>query len=113
MSYSLGVFGAFAGVFFAVVDFLAFGALGFPAGLLWAAASALRAFSPSLTRKSRIASFIIVETTARWPLDSFGSGVWTVTAAALDKSGNETAYTFRWQYTAGEARPGYSVTHYG
>ena len=57
--------------------------------------------------------FFLCDGQGRWTLDSFGSGVWTVTAAALDKSGNETAYTFQWQYAAGEAQPGFSVTHYG
>ena len=49
----------------------------------------------------------------RWTLEGFDDGTWTITAAAVDQSGNETALTLRWQYTAGEAMPGFSVTRYG
>ncbi len=51
--------------------------------------------------------------TGRWTLEGFDDGVWTIAAAAVDQSGNETAVTLRWQYTVGEARPGFSVTRYG
>ena len=33
-------------------------------------------------------------------------GVWTVAVEAEDACGNRAAYTFRWQYEAGQARPG-------
>ena len=41
------------------------------------------------------------------------SGVWTVAVEAEDACGNRAEYTFRWQYTGGQARPGMTVTRLG
>ena len=40
-------------------------------------------------------------------------GVWTIRVTARDACGNEKGYSFAWQYVAGEASPGRTVTHYG
>ncbi len=40
-------------------------------------------------------------------------GVWTVRAVAVDRCGNACSYTFRWQYTVGQAQPGRTVSHFG
>ena len=46
-------------------------------------------------------------------LEDLTDGTWTVTVTAVDVCGNETGYTFGWQYTAGQAEPGRTVTHFG
>jgi len=51
--------------------------------------------------------------TGRWTVDGLTQGTWTVAVEAVDQSGNTSAVTFGWQYTAGEALPGFSVTRYG
>lgn len=40
-------------------------------------------------------------------------GVWTVAVEAEDSCGNRSVYTFRWQYEAGQARPGLTITRLG
>ena len=42
-----------------------------------------------------------------------GEGVWSIAVTAVDACKNEKTYTFTWQYAAGEALPGRTVTHYG
>ena len=46
-------------------------------------------------------------------LAGLDAGLWTITVTARDVCGNERSYTFAWQYSAGEALPGRTVTHYG
>ena len=40
-------------------------------------------------------------------------GKWTVTVEAEDACGNRAEYTFRWQYEAGQAHPGMTITRLG
>ena len=40
-------------------------------------------------------------------------GVWTITVTAEDGCGNRSSYTLAWQYAAGTALPGRTITHYG
>ena len=47
-----------------------------------------------------------------WPAERLTEGVWTISVTAEDLCGNTAGYTFRWQFTAGEARPGESVVWY-
>ena len=42
-----------------------------------------------------------------------GEGVWSIAVTAMDACRNERSYTFTWQYTAGQALPGRTITHYG
>ena len=42
-----------------------------------------------------------------------GEGVWTITVTASDVCGNTASYTFSWQYAAGTALPGATVSHFG
>ena len=46
-------------------------------------------------------------------IDDLTEGVWTITVQAVDRCGNKAEYTFHWQYTAGEARPGVTITRFG
>ncbi|MBQ3276273.1 MAG: peptidoglycan-binding protein [Oscillospiraceae bacterium] len=57
-------------------------------------------------------SFLLSDGGVLWPAERLTEGVWTVSVTAEDLCGNTAGYTFRWQYTAGEARPGESVVWY-
>ena len=57
-------------------------------------------------------SFVLSEGGVLWPAERLTEGVWTISVTAEDLCGNTAGYTFRWQFTAGEARPGESVVWY-
>ena len=87
---------------------------------LWARAEdndALAGFTVTLVSEAgeRRETFLLSDGSGRtpWSAEGIPAGTWTVTVAAEDQRGNRTGHTLRWKYTAGEARPGYSVTHYG
>ena len=46
-------------------------------------------------------------------ITGLGAGVWSISVTAVDACGNERSYSFAWHYTAGEALPGRTVSHYG
>lgn len=48
-----------------------------------------------------------------WTAEGLTDGIWTITVTAADTAGNESAYTFDWKYTAGEARSGLTVARFG
>ena len=48
-----------------------------------------------------------------WTAEGLTEGVWTVSVTASDAAGNESRYTFAWQYTAGKAQPGLTVARLG
>ena len=48
-----------------------------------------------------------------WAAEGLEEGLWTVTVTATDLCGNSSSHTFRWQYSAGQALPGVSVTWFG
>lgn len=50
---------------------------------------------------------------AAFTVEDVGPGDWTLTVSVMDICGNETSYTFQWTFTAGQAQPGRTVTHYG
>ncbi len=46
-------------------------------------------------------------------VDGLEDGVWTIAVQAMDACGNTALYTFRWQYTAGRAMDGVTISHFG
>lgn len=48
-----------------------------------------------------------------WAAEGLEEGLWTVTVTATDLCGNSSSHTFRWQYSAGQALPGVSVSWFG
>jgi hypothetical protein len=46
-------------------------------------------------------------------IEGLGEGVWAITVSASDACGNTASYTFTWQYTAGTALPGTTISHFG
>ena len=86
---------------------------------LWARAEdndALAGFTVTLVSDAgeRREIFLLSDGSGRtpWSAEGIPAGTWTLTVAAEDLRGNRTEHTLRWQYTAGEARPGVSVTWY-
>ena len=76
---------------------------------------ALRGFRLKLTSDGGVLreEFFPCSGSGSFAVEGLTEGTWTVTAEAVDQSGNASSCTFRWQYAAGEARPGFSVTRYG
>lgn len=60
-------------------------------------------------------SFLLTDGAGEYPWTAEGltEGVWSIAVTAEDARGNTSRYAFRWQYTAGTALPGRSVTWYG
>ena len=57
-------------------------------------------------------NFLLSEGGVLWSAERLTEGTWTISVTAEDARGNTAGYTFRWQYTAGEARPGETIRWY-
>ena len=62
-----------------------------------------------------VSRFLVTDGTSDYPwiAENLTEGTWTITVTAQDAAGNETAYTFAWQFTPDNAAPGLTVARLG
>ena len=56
--------------------------------------------------------FLLSSGSVLWSVEELDEGTWTISVTAEDGRGNTAGHTLFWQYVAGEARPGETVSWY-
>ncbi len=79
--------------------------------------SAVAGLTVTLTSDTgdEVSRFLVTDGTSDYPwiAENLTEGTWTITVTARDAAGNETPYTFAWQFTPNNASPGLTVARLG